>query len=288
MYNFVSFGSITLPDLDPESQQDPAAARLMYVDTMAGGYDALAGADADRGIPYTVNYRCNAANDNATTLRTLIESLRAAVGTRQLLKRQAQDDANEVHVCYARLAALPHNLTPENINHQGLTLPFSIESNWYGKAYTDWFTETGLSLDSGQAFGTTSLIAAFTSGDHEFTYINDGNLTISDAVLKVTVGGSDTAASLIFNRVDGFDTDFHLTVTESLVAGDVVVVDAGAQKATKNGTELIHSKITTNLSHKILSWFELIPVTSPGRTLALTSSLTADSTAELMYVEQWA
>lgn len=298
MYKFISFGGVALPNYDPETQQDPAPARVAFVDTMAGGYSSLGGANAALVLPYNITYTTYARADNAAALRAIVDPLRGKIGKRLLLKRRAIDVTTDEQVCYATLTSMPYVKAWSDILHVKLSLNFTIESRWYGKGYSDWLTETGETLDfGGTHYGTSvnpspgspihnSFELVIHSGDYAggiSSSLHKGTLPIADAVVKITMGAGESTT-----RISAFGT----VATHSFVPGDVIIIDSGAMTVTKNGTSIM-ADVTWGEQFQHHGFWRIDPPVAGGVLYGVGLGTGGEpdyvnTTIDISYLEQWA
>ena len=137
-YRITQFGSVTLPELDPEDDVSTFEARNSVVTLPDGWYDVRGGERARRNpLPLTVRRSLISEPTDIETAadvsRTEYNALRVLVGTRAKLYRTWSDEAATVEWTYARLLRIGGRADrKDNRGMAELELAFQIISpTWY-------------------------------------------------------------------------------------------------------------------------------------------------------------
>lgn len=280
MYTYERFGAITLPPYNRRSDQDPAPPQATVVATIAGAFDAWGADRAPQKFPQALSLDCVLSEDTAAAMRTAIDALRAAVGTRAALYRRADDDLT-LQICTARLVAMDYQRQPGNLRQQRLKLQFQQLGPWLGKRAEDWTLDDGEVLDDGLYFDTSAIDL---SAGGEITVTVGGNLPLTNGILIVTVDTATTVALDITLTVAAQGIDWSLSGTYA--DGDVITIDCGARSVVKNTTDA-YADFTLNAGHTNEHWLALAPGANVVDVIIVTVPASGITLA-LTYAEQWA
>lgn len=288
-YTLERFGTIVLPLYNRRTDATPVLPRQALVSTAAGTFDAYGSERAPQKLPHTITLACTLAEDSTAALRTKIDALRAAVGTRATLYRRADDDG-AVHRCTARLVDVDYQRQRKNLRHQELKLEFQQLDAWRGKIYENWTLDGGKNFDDGYYF--------------------DGGAVALGALGSITVGGNlpalDVRATLVVTGTTNptFCQIYSLgnpacvvTIDDTITPGSTYYIDSAARTATKNGADayaLIDLDTALDGSspaqyHTADEWLVLPPgPLSLGLAYAFEGPGTANIAGTLEFAEAWA
>lgn len=281
MYLFERFGSIFLPEGNMTAGMTPVSARVSFVETTDGSFDSDGTGRNRQSLPHSLRYQGVIPvhyGETFTTLRTLEDSLRAAVGTRAKLYRRARNDET-VHWCYARLAGMPYDTDSKEKSWRNISLDFQQLTRWHGVRHDDPWT-----FDSGEIFDDALIFdeevpTVLDSNPKTTVVANNGNIPIRDAQIIVTAAGSNiTVVSFVA-------TNINLTWTGTLLAGQALAINDSAASVLNNGANG-YTGLVRNSGHAIENWFEF----PPGNTnLVVTrNGGSAASTIAIIFRDGWA
>jgi len=219
-YRITQFGSVTLPELDPEDDVSTFEARNSVVTLPDGWFDVRGGERSRRNpLPLTVRRslisEATEIETAADVSRTEYNALRVLVGTRAKLYRTWSDVAATVEWTYARLLRVGGRADrKDNRGMAELELAFQISSpSWYG------VTPYTLSVGGFQ----------FAHGG-PFTVTNTGNCNVIDAALIVYAGsGIATPGPITYFRLWNTTTGHDFSWTGAIAPGGGLEFDFGAQ-----------------------------------------------------------
>lgn len=219
-YRITQFGSVTLPELDPEDDVSTFEARNSVVTLPDGWFDAR-GAERARRNPLPLTVRRSLISEPtdietaADVSRTEYNALRVLVGTRAKLYRTWSDEADTVEWTYARLLRVGGRADrKDNRGMAELELAFQIISQtWYSEdAYT--LSVGGFNIAHGGPFTVT----------------NTGNTNVTEASLIVYAGsGIVTPGPITYFRLWNTTTGHDFSWTGVIEAGGGLEFDFGAQ-----------------------------------------------------------
>lgn len=216
-YRITQFGSVTLPELDPEDDVSTFEARNSVVTLPDGWYDVRGGERARRNpLPLTVRRSLISEPTDIETAadvsRTEYNALRVLVGTRAKLYRTWSDEADTVEWTYARLLRIGGRADrKDNRGMAELELAFQIIS-------PTWYDTTAYHLTVGG------------NGAHDwpFTVTNSGNANVTDAVLTLNQY-SMFSPTLTYFRFQNTTTGHDFSWNGAVTANGTLVIDCGAQ-----------------------------------------------------------
>jgi hypothetical protein len=249
-YTYTTFGNITLPLYNRESDLSPVAAATRLTQTAAGVFDGDGGGRSARRYPHPLTIDAIVSESTAAAQRTAIDALRAAVGTRAALTRKA-DSNNDQHVAMCRLVGMTQQRSYSERGYQPVRLQFIQLTPWRAtmpQTYT-------IPVFSGSPSVTQQVIT--NAGNLPVTAVRM-ELEIPDGVLVQTPRWTATGHDLLLNDIF---TPLGLPA--------VIVVDGGMMQVISAGSP-IYSKLVFNANHTIDSWFRLPP---GDTTMTLTSPL---------------
>lgn len=284
-YSFWKFGTIVLPVYNRQTKMTPVRPRTATVPTAAGVFDAWGADRAPGKFPHPLSLSCTLVADDAATWRSQVDALRAAVGTRAILYRVADDDG-AVQKCTARLVDMTFTRVGRLARHQEMTLVFEQIDQWRGKRWEDWTLDDGYFLDDGMYFDTGAValtaLGSMTVG---------GNLPALDVRVTVTVGAVAPTADLMQVYVLA-DPQCVVTLADTYAPGDVYYIDSAARLATKNGADAyalidLETEYVVGEYHEANEWL-ILPPGSLSLGLAYEGDPGASATGVLEFTEAWA
>jgi hypothetical protein len=242
-YRIVKFGTVDLPELDPEDDLSTHEARSRLVLTPGGWFDA-AGSGRAGVNPLPLRVRKTIISDGvpataqALTMTDFM-ALRALVDTRDRLWREWPDGTLEW--TYARLLQVPVRADrKDNRNQVEMELAFQIVSDaWFG-------TSNGIADGAylNYIFLTPS---SFTAGG----IINAGNAPATNLLIIV----DPDATPITHLRLRNLTTGHDLTWTGTIAAGTTLQIDCGAKQILNNGVAAYNGLTEPSTA----GWFELAP-----------------------------
>lgn len=278
MYTLSRFGSITLPTSNTSYTSSPVPAQLSFVQTTSGVFDNDGDGRNRQVFPLLLSYKAAVTEDTIVANRTILDALRAAVGTRARLYRYADND-NSIHYCIARASGMPHDRPFIMRSHQEFELNFSQLTPWVGTIHgTGWVFDSGILFDAAR---TLDEVPPTTLNTNPKTIVvaNNGNLPATDIQFTVTTGSTTITAF----QIDG--PSFSFRWAGSLLAGQSVTVDAGAAMVLKNGSDN-YNAFTFGSGHALDRWAMLQPGNN-NITVYLSGGGT-NSTISIIYNDGWA
>jgi phage-related protein len=134
---------------------------------------------------------------------------------------------------WAKVSRIRNNFENGNMSHQVLDATFEIDYPYWIKSEdevlyfdTGWNFDSGLFFDAGQVESQT-----LSTPSTVFTLTNDGGAAINRGNLTFTLAAASSATEIIIsNGANGM----VLTLTDSFVAGDEIVIDLLPKSITKN------------------------------------------------------
>jgi hypothetical protein len=241
-YRITKFGTVDLPELDPEDDLSTHEARSRLVLTPGGWFDAAGSGQA--GVnPLPLRVRKTLISDGATPFDTNMaefRELRALVDTRDRLWRQWADTDGTLEWTWARLNQVAVRADrKDNRNQVEMELAFQVLSE-------SWFGATGYIADIG-SFNITH--------GGSFAVQNTGNTNVTDVLLEMWAGSALLSPTLTHCRLRNMTTGHDIEWTGSLLAGTVLAINCGAQQVTNAGIDA-YANFTQNSKER---WFELAP-----------------------------
>lgn len=282
MYRYTTFDGVWLPDAMPEDDLNAGQAKGTIVDSLAGSFDYL-GSNRYQPKRQQITYRgtyVGAADylvdgsgdyivdesggyiigttDAATDLRDKLDTLKAKIGRRGQLLRQAETDGSRQYKM-ARLLSAQHVRVVANADKVA-TLELTFEAD--GRP---WRAVNESEVTATLAAGVTTVVTASPGGTEE----------INDAVLTITAnGGSVTGLEVLYGEVDfSFGT---------IADGSVLVIDCGAMTVLKDGVDA-YDNFTLEAAHTAAGWLPL----SPGSNDISFVLAGGPADLSLTYYEQW-
>jgi len=278
-YSFERFGTLVLPAYNREMSQAPAPAVQRIVATAAGAFDADGSGRAAQAFPHPLTIEAIVFEEASADLRSALDALRAAVGTRAYLYRRA-DDNNLVHRALCRLASMEINRSYEQRRaYQPVTLQFQQLAAWQGASHSAWTLDSGELFDDGLTLDTTSYAWSIGSSPTIRSVSNDGNLPVTDVLFTITAGATGLSNPIL----SGGGMDLRWTGT--IAATKSLVIDCGALSVLNDGANA-YSGLALGANHAIEDWCRL----QPGSTdieLAITGTLTG-ATWAVAFRDRWA
>jgi hypothetical protein len=278
MYTLERFGSVVLPVYNNSYTLSPIPAQLVLVQTTTGAFDND-GEGRNRPIlPLPLSYKAVVTETVYNSNRAILDTLRAAVGTRTKLYRRADDDST-VHYCTARLSSMPHERPYSMRGYFEITLDFQQLTVWTGTIHgVGWVFDSGILLDTARTLDETPPVTLNTN-PKTITVSNGGNLPITDIQFTI-VAGSATITSVQLNG--GL---WVLKWIGSLPAGGTLIIDAGASMVLKNGGN-DYNAFTLDAGHALDRWAML----QPGNTSVVVTLVggSTNSTISIIYNDGWA
>ena len=283
MFSFVQLDEYTLGYNISSSVGTPGV-----INGYKNRFDQRSGKRFKFAYPYTL--QISGTLKSSTTSETIaqINNFRSLIGKRTTIVREnvSTDTAGRYFIALCTVVDFKNILRPQMINHSTYSLELLIESNWYGRAYTDWGTHTGYSNLIGSSLfpgSPANLSGSFTANEVDLVYTNIGTTRCLDPVFKVTIGGSDDTDYVRFEQSP--QVVCHLT--QALETGDVYIIDFGSQIATLNGTQVPIVE-TFGVNHTIEEWIEITNASTGTNTMTvLGTNLGASSDVQLSFVEQF-
>jgi len=252
-YKLIRFGSVDLPDCDPETPFDTGDAELNTFAMAGGGVFVAQKTDRANIHGPVLMARGTYVATSATVLAANLDSLRAQHGMRQKLYRQMQDDS--VQWTEAWLLEASGNIGPNNVDNQDLSLSFLQQDRaWYGSA----------------AKTITSTLAGATKG---VSICNAGTLENLNNVLTIVAGGS----SITVLRITQGSTT-NLFTTAAITAAHTVVIDQGNWTVEKESVDWF-THLHRGIGHAIGNW-----ITIPTTTATLLFTCTSGSTGHAISI----
>jgi hypothetical protein len=241
------FGTVTLPPALPESDAGtgPSVNQLTPM-PWGGQFDGLG--DGVAPMPGDkLTYKCRLIGTSTSNLDGLYKAYRLLRGTREKLYRRNGDTTQ--HWSWARLNECKGVWDYEHIVHMDLNFEFQMTSPcWYSTtthAY-DWHIV-------GIAPADTLLTTLAESKGAAVKYIDhSGNIDQPAAIFTLTA--ISTVTSVIINNVT---TGYSFIYTNTLAAGDVLVIDTGAMSVKKNGVDDYKTYFHPPTNHE--EWMHIAP-----------------------------
>jgi hypothetical protein len=243
-YTYTTFGGITLPVYNRDSDLSPVAAVIRLTPTAAGAFDADGTRRSARRYPHPLTIDAIVSESTAAAQRTAIDALRAAVGTRATLTRQADSDA-ATHTATCRLTGMTQARSYSQRGYQPVSLQFA--------QLTPWRAATATTYSATFPYAHT-----MTAASAQLTLANAGNLPVTAVTMTLS-----TVGAAIFTP-QWTATGHDLTVDDDTVGSDyVLTVDGGSmtvrQVFQSGSPENFYGVLVLGSAHTIDSWFRLEP-----------------------------
>jgi hypothetical protein len=238
-YTYTTFGSITLPNYNRESDVSPVTAATRFTPTAAGVFDGDGSGRSARRYPHMLTIDAIVSESTAALQRTAIDTLRAAVGTRASLTRKADSDAAE-HVASCRLIGMTQMRSYNEKGYQPVRLQFAQLTPWRAKSATIVTTTLGVG----------DLIKIF-------TITNPGNLPVSNVMLTADYG--EIGQSLINPQWTATNIDLKINLTIICLR---LKVDCGALSVVytlSTGESNRYVNLVLGATHTIDAWMQFAP-----------------------------
>lgn len=251
-YELYQFGSLVLPEYDGDDDVSTGQVAPVFLDLPGGGVFDVLGTAAAKRRATPLNKLCTLLADDSAGLRTAYNLLRAKIGQRDRLWRRW--DAGFYDWCWARLTNIAARRPTGQPLEQDVDLQFvMISPHWYGGYHGgEWTLDSGILFDTGYPLDTDEW-RPLTAGANSLTITNNGNRTITNAVITIAAGSADiTAAKIAVPLVS------ELQYVGTISAGNGLSIDCGAMSVINNGNEAyVYFGLTTN--HHIDDWLRLEP-----------------------------
>jgi len=229
MYTIHKFGSTILPTARPTDDLSTGQAIAPTFQLPGGGiFDPTGFETAPRG-PLTLSISRVVLN------QAEFEHLRSFRGQRQKLWRKWNNSREDW--TWARCLGLSAKRTSENRNFIEFDMVFRILSpNWYGA-------------------NQTSQGGSFSGGTATITATNQGNCFINNALILITAPATATdTTTLTITKTD----QTELIYTNTLTAGDNLIIDCGIRSIHKNGAD-DYLNLNFGSSHRLADWLRIEP-----------------------------
>lgn len=278
MYSYQRFGAIVLPTFNRVSGMSPVPPLSRLVQTMAGAFDGDGAGRSSRRFPHELALRCVVAEGTTSGQRAALDALRAAVGQRNYLYRMAEDDGT-VQRALCRLTGLDVERSTRDRASQEVTLQFSQLAGWTGaKRGEAWTFDSGIFFDTTYVLDAGGLTFSLTLPSQVVSVTNGGNLPATD--VKITV-------QVLTGTISGITISgagWQFTITRSMPAGTVLVIDAGAQMVTVGGVNA-YGNFALGAGHTIEDWARMEP---GANSVTVAYSGTATANINFALAEGWA
>lgn len=251
-YILYQFGDLVLPAYNGENDISTIAGRPAFIDLPGGRVFDASGADDSPTGATPLTKRCTLDADNAAQLRVAFNALRANPRKRKRLWRLW--DSGDAEWCWARFLGIQATRTTKNHLHQEMELQFvMISPRWYGGHHGGaWTLDNGIVLDTGYELDADDW-RALTAGANSLTITNNGNRTVTNAVITVAAGSANITALKI-----GVSGVSELQYATTIDAGESVEIDCGALSVLNHGIEN-YAGFGLTANHKIDDWLRLEP-----------------------------
>jgi hypothetical protein len=265
-YIYTTFGEITLPIYNRESDLSPAPAMTRFVQTANGVFDADGNGRSLRRYPHMLTIDAVVSENTPTAQRAAIDALRAAVGTRALLTRKADSDGAE-HVASCRLIQMTQMRSYGQRGYQPVRLQFAQLTPWRATLPTTYVFQVPQSLSPVEVTGTI---------------INSGNLPVTAVTMRIDIGMGMEYGGFISNprwsnathdiKIDGvtFDSVFPFFVIVDGETYSVMYERPSRPPDVPTYRISYRNYLKINAGHAIDSWFRLEP---GSQTMTLSASL---------------
>jgi hypothetical protein len=283
MYRYTTFNDIWLPDRLPEDDLNTGQAKSTIIDAAGGAFDYLAtsryrprrqtiayrgayvGASdylVDENGDYIVDESGNRilnTYDAAADLRNKLDAIKAQIGQRGPLIRQAESDSSR-QFKVARLLSVQHQRTVRDVDRVA-TLDLQFEAD--GRP---WRSVNGSTVTATLAANATT-IATISPG---------GTEAILDAVLSITASGGSVTA-LTIELAPAVELIFG-----TIADGSELVIDCGAMTVRRNGVDA-YDVFALGSGHSAAGWLPL----EPGSNAVAFTLAGGPADLVLTYRDQW-
>lgn len=255
-YELYQFGSLVLPEYNGDEDVSTGQVAPVFLDLPGGGVFDVLGTDPAKRRTTPLNKVCTLLATDSAALRTAYNLLRAKIGRRDRLWRRW--DAGQYDWCWARLVNIAARHPHGNCLQQDVDLQFvMISPHWYGQHHGGtWVFDAGVLFDTGYELNANETVQFLGDGaDHSFVITNDGNRTVTNAVITVT-GGGDALYDLsdLTIKIAGI-----CELTYDLVPYDgTLTIDCGAL-AVLIGTAGLYDGFALGTTHACDDWLRLEP-----------------------------
>lgn len=291
------FGSLAIPEIDGEQELITATFDMpTFPLAGSGAYDPYGTDRVPLSAPTIIPVRGRVARTTDAALRTQVNALRAACGTRDKLYAEV-DGHNDVWWVWARL--LPFQATRTVVLPQYLDtgLRFWVpQLLWNGlrRGTGGWTWDSGVEWDSGYEWDDAGELYPLTGSPQTISVPNTGNREVPDAVLTITAGTAPiTSFRLVGNGADWTFSEANALAaglpagSGTIAAGGFLAIDTGAGPNVQSSTNgAVYGAWRRNAGHAIDEVLRL----SPGNT-SLTITYAGGGTGATVlcsYYEKWA
>lgn len=283
MYRYTTFDGIWLPDRMPEDELNTGQAKGTIIDSLAGSFDYLGAARyrpkrqaigyrgtyiaeieylVDENGDYVIDESGNfiiTASDPAVALRDKLDALKARIGRRGILIRQAEVDSSRQYKM-ARLLAVQHLRTLRDVS-QVAALELQFEADGW-----PWRSVTQSDITATLSANATTTITINSAGEEE----------IGDAIISITAnGGSVTGLEVLLTG--GVHWSYG-----TIANGSELLIDCGAMTVLRDGIDSFGA-FTLENDHTAEGWLPLAPG-SNEISFVLTGG---PADLAITYYEQW-
>lgn len=238
-YSYTTFGAVTLPVYNRVADISPAAALPRVIQTLGGAYDLDGSAQAAQVWPHPLTVEAVIWDSTAALLKTAIDALRALVGTRAYLTRQADSDSSTQRAL-CRLVGVEMQRSHEHKRAiQPVVLNLLQLGPWEAPTAT---TVTGTGITTATAY----------------TLTNAGNLTCNNAIVTLTV-----AAGSAITAVAVTGSGISWSLLGAVAAAGYYTIDCGVESV-RLGTADAYDRFALagyvlGSGHFVERWLPLAP-----------------------------
>jgi len=267
------------PPYDTRDALGLVRANVDFVVTAAGSFDPNGTAAVVDDL-FTITAARTLIEDTEAELQVALDAARAIRGVRSKLWARTLND--ELRWLWARCVQVVQARQHFNNVHQPVTFFFQTnEYRWRGHDHTPWTFDAGEYFDTALYLDEDGWIETMTAGPpgpHTITVTNGGNKTVRDAVITITAG----AANITSVTIESGSSDF--TITDTILAGNSLVIDCGAFSVLNNGVNT-YTNFSYASNHAIPEWL-LLPSGNTDIDVTFAGGST-DSTVTVAFMDGW-
>lgn len=228
---------------------------------LSGAYDQH-GIDPAPGELGSVRVSFGLVDESGAELDTQRDLIMAMAGWgRGMLFAQPTISGATERFCWSRVnnISVPERPSEFTEFHQIVTIDFQVsDPRWYVNKFSIARWGMGVTWGGGVSWGGTGVTVQSCTGTSTdlAAKTNTGNVPTLPTI-KIEIPAGQTASNVTIKRIVGVSAIDQVTITGTLNAGDVVLINCAAASVTINGSDAY-----SRLEYTTPAWLELLPGTN--------------------------